>query len=58
MSDQALEKYIVPVFIVTYGENETDAVTYVEQAVDSTELVREDGLFSVEILEDEVEPYV
>jgi len=57
MSDE-LEKYIVPVFVVAYGEDEADAVTYVEQAVDSAELVREDGLFSVEILEDEVEPYV
>jgi len=53
-----LEKFIVPVFIVVYGEDESDAVTYVEQALDSTELVYEDGIVSLEILEDEVEPYV
>lgn len=53
-----LEKFIVPIFVVAYGEDELDAVTYVEQAIDTTELVREDGIFSIEILEDEVEPYV
>jgi hypothetical protein len=53
-----LEKFIVPIFVVAYGEDESDAVTYVEQAIDTTELVREDGIFSIEILEDEVEPYV
>jgi len=53
-----LEKFIVPVFVVAYGEDESDAVAYVEQALDSTELVYEDGIFSVELLEDEVEPYV
>jgi hypothetical protein len=57
MSDE-LEKFIVPIFVVAYGEDESDAVTYVEQAIDTTELVREDGIFSIEILEDEVEPYV
>jgi len=57
MSDE-LEKFIVPIFVVAYGEDESDAVTYVEKALDSTELVYEDGILSVEILEDEVEPYI
>ncbi len=56
MSDD-LEKYIVPVFVVAYGDDEQEAVEYVEKALDTTELVFEDGIFSVEVLEDEAEPY-
>lgn len=52
-----LEKFIVPVFVVTYGDNEDEAVTYVERALDKTDFVFEDGIFSVEVLEDEVESY-
>jgi hypothetical protein len=52
-----LKKFIVPVFVVTYGDNEDEAVTYVERALDKTDLVFEDGIFSIEILEDEVESY-
>jgi len=55
MDKKALKKYIVPVFIVSYGESESDAVNYVEHALD--ELVFEDGIFSAEILEDEVETF-
>lgn len=50
-----LDKFIVPVFVVAYGETELEAVAYVEHALDSTEFVFEDGIFSVEVLEDEVE---
>ena len=52
-----LQKYIVPVFVVVYGENESDAEEYVEHALDSTEFVYQDGIFSVEIVEDEIELY-
>tara|TARA_R110000765_G_scaffold268701_1_gene367666 strand:- start:19 stop:210 length:192 start_codon:yes stop_codon:yes gene_type:complete len=55
MDKKELNKYIVPVFIVSYGESATDAVNYVEHALD--ELVFEDGIFSAEILEDEVETF-
>ena len=57
MDKQELEKYIVPIFVVSYGESEADAVDYVEQALDSSGLVFEDGIFSAEILEDEVETF-
>jgi|TARA_R100001244_G_C5089486_1_gene116036 hypothetical protein len=57
MDKKELKKYIVPIFVVSYGESESDAVHYVEQALDSTGLVFEDGIFSVEILEDEVETF-
>ena len=46
MDKQDLKKYIVPIFVVSYGESEVDAVDYVEQALDSSGLVFEDGIFS------------
>ena len=57
MDKTELEKYIVPIFVVSYGESELDAVDYVERALDSSGLVFEDGIFSAEILEDEVETF-
>ena len=57
MDKKELKRYIVPIFVVSYGESESDAVGYVEKALDSSELVFEDGIFSAEILEDEVETF-
>ena len=57
MDKDELQKYIVPIFVVSYGESESDAVEYVEMALDSSELVFQDGIFSAEILEDEVETF-
>ena len=57
MDKTELEKYIVPIFVVSYGESESDAVEYVEHALDTSGLVFEDGIFSAEILEDEVETF-
>ena len=57
MDKTELKRYIVPIFVVSYGESESDAVHYVEQALDSSGLVFEDGIFSAEILEDEVETF-
>ena len=50
MDKQELEKYIVPIFVVSYGESEADAVEYVETALDSSGLVFEDGIFSCRLL--------
>ena len=57
MDKKELKRYIVPIFVVSYGESESDAVNYVEHALDSSGLVFEDGIFSAEILEDEVETF-
>ena len=57
MDKKELKKYIVPIFVVSYGESESDAVNYVEHALDTSGLVFEDGIFSAEILEDEVETF-
>jgi len=50
-----LEKWLVPVFIIAYGDSEEEAVAYVEHALDTTWFVREDGIYSAEVLSDEVE---
>ena len=57
MDKKELKRYIVPIFVVSYGESESDAVEYVEKALDTSGLVFEDGIFSAEILEDEVETF-
>ena len=36
MDKDELQKYIVPIFVVSYGESESDAVEYVEMALDSS----------------------
>lgn len=53
MSD--LGRWIVPVFVVAYGDDEDEAISYVEKAIDTTWFVREDGIYSAEVLSDEVE---
>lgn len=50
-----LEKYVVPVNIVVYGEDEMDAVSYVEEALDSSSFITEDGLIGAEVMADYVE---
>lgn len=49
-----LNKYVVPVFVVAYGADEVEAIEYVERALDNTQFVFEDGIFSAEVLEDDV----
>jgi hypothetical protein len=50
-----LHKYVVPVNIICYGEDEMDAVTYVEEALDNTSIIQEDGIVGVEIVHDDIE---
>lgn len=50
-----LEKYIVPVNVIVYGEDEMDAVSYVEEALDSSSFITEDGLIGAEVMADDVE---
>lgn len=54
-----LNKYIVPVQLIVYGESETDAVEYVEAAIDHSYLLDQDGIVGVnaEVDVDEVELY-
>lgn len=50
-----LKKYVVPVNVIVYGEDEGDAVTYVEEALDSSSFITEDGLIGAEVVVDDVE---
>lgn len=52
-----LNKYVVPVNIICYGEDEMDAVTYVEEALDNTSIIQEDGIVGAEIVHDDIELY-
>ena len=39
-----LEKFVVPVNVIVYGEDAMDAVTYVEEALDNSSFITEDGI--------------
>jgi hypothetical protein len=50
-----LTKFVVPVNIICYGESEEDAATYVEEALDNTSIIQEDGILGAEIVHDDIE---
>lgn len=52
-----LTKFVVPVNIICYGEDEMDAATYVEEALDNTSIIQEDGILGAEIAHDDIEPF-
>lgn len=52
-----LRKYLVPVLVVAYGDDKEEAIDYVTKALDMTDFVREDGIYSVEVIEEESELY-
>ena len=53
-----LNKFIVPVNIIVYGEDEAYAVTYVEEALDSSSFVQEDGIIGAEVVADDIEHFI
>ena len=54
-----LNKYIVPVNLIVYGENEADALDYVQHALDISDLLDQDGIVGVnsDIELDDIEFY-
>ncbi len=50
-----LQKFVVPVNVIVYGEDVMDAVTYVEEALDVSSFITEDGLIGAEVMTDDVE---
>ena len=50
-----LDKFVVPVNVIVYGEEVQDAVSYVEEALDVSSFITEDGLIGAEIMTDDVE---
>jgi len=51
----SLNKHSVLLRITVFGEDEEDAIATVYDAIDSSNLVDNDGLVSVEVLEDSVD---
>ena len=50
-----LEKFVVPVNVIVFGESPDDAISYVEEALDSSSFITEDGLIGAEVMADDVE---
>lgn len=44
---QRLNKYIVPVELTVYGESEADAIGYVQDGLDQSDLLDQDGILGV-----------
>lgn len=42
-----LNKYVVPVELTVYGESEYDAIGYVQDALDHSDLLDQDGILGV-----------
>ena len=56
---EKLNKYIVPVNVIVYGETEADALDYVQNALDNSDLLDQDGIVGVnpDIELDDIEFY-
>jgi hypothetical protein len=55
-----LNKYTVPVELIVYGENELEAIQYVQDALDHSDILEQDGILGVnpdidEYMVDEIE---
>lgn len=57
MSPDKLKQWLVPMFVVAYGDDEEEASQYVEHALDATWFVGEDGICSAEVLEEDIEEF-
>lgn len=42
-----LNKYTVPVELIAYGETELEAIQYVQDALDNSDLLDQDGILGV-----------
>lgn len=47
-----LDKYVVYVKLRVLGESVEDALDYAERAIDSSDLLEQDGVVSVELVDD------
>lgn len=43
-----LNKYIVPVQLIVFGESEEDAIAYVEEAVERSDILDQDGVIGID----------
>lgn len=56
---EKLNRYVVPIELVVYGETAADAIGYVQDAIDHSDLLEQDGILGVnpDIDEDSVDEY-
>jgi hypothetical protein len=56
---EKLNKYIVPVNVIVYGETEVDALDYIQIALDNSDLLDQDGIVGInsDIELDDIEFY-
>lgn len=56
---EKLNKYIVPVQLIVFGESENDALEYVQTALDNSNMLDQDGIVGVnsDIEVDDIEFY-
>lgn len=54
-----LNKYVVPITLIVYGETEADALDYTQNALDRSDLLDQDGIVGVnsDIELDDIEFY-
>ena len=54
-----LNKYVVPVDVIVYGETEVDALDYIQIALDNSDLLDQDGIVGInsDIELDDIEFY-
>ncbi len=45
---EKLNKYIVPVHFIVFGESEEDALQYAEEAVEHSDLLDQDGIVGID----------
>lgn len=53
MSEPRLDKYVIFVKLTAFGENPKDALDYVSDAIDASDLLDQDGIVGIEIVDDE-----
>lgn len=55
MSDYKLDKYVVYVKLTVFGESPEDALEYANNAIDTSDLLDQDGVVGISLDEDTIE---
>ncbi len=55
MGEEPLNKYQIYVKFAVLGESEEDALAYLTDAIDCSDIILQDGMIGIEVLEDSVE---
>jgi PDZ domain-containing secreted protein len=52
MDDVKLNKYVVYVKLTVFGESPEDAAYYATSAIDTSDLLEQDGVISIDLIDD------